>query len=68
MGKLMIRSRKSKSTLKKPTRKSTFRSATPVGRGTISPEYVKALKQVKASQDLIDWAEEKANGRLAGGS
>lgn len=38
-------------------RGSTFRTAEPIGRGTMTPEYVEALKAVGADPDLIRWAE-----------
>jgi hypothetical protein len=38
---------------------STFRSAEPIGRGTITPEYIEALKEVGADPELVEWAEQR---------
>lgn len=40
--------------------RKTFRSADPIGRGTIETGYIKALKDVGASPELIHWAESRA--------
>lgn len=39
------------------TVRPTFRSAEPIGRGTITAEYIQALKEVGADPKLIAWAE-----------
>lgn len=38
-------------------KRSTFRSGPPIGRGTMTSSFIESLKEVNASQELIDWAE-----------